>query len=144
MRESQVSSSDAKIQVNFKTPTGTLINLYALDEPELEEHLATLGRQLRSIGEVEEMFGAMKNIFTGLTPTEKNEQAASQPAPAQGQAKPAPAQIGETPMCEHGQMVRKEGVRKSGRDAGKTVVDFHCPQPQGASDKCPSVWGKAS
>jgi hypothetical protein len=132
------ASADTKIQVNFKIPgsnnyDGTLINVYASNERELAEQLDSLAELAGKIGEVDQILRAVGTVVN--TPAAAPRQASTPAA--------APSTGDGPPVCQHGVMERKETTRKSGPNAGKRAVDFHCPQPKDAPDKCPSIWGKA-
>lgn len=137
-------SDDYAIQVSFKTPTQTLINLRAADEPELDDLLSILGRQLKAVGEVELVLAAMQNIYAGMSPLEKvkldAEAAASRPAQQARSSAPATSQSapsGDVPICEHGPMQFRKGVTKTGRNAGKPWSGFMCSGPQGGPQCSP-------
>jgi hypothetical protein len=132
-------SDDYAIQVSFKTPTQTLINLRAADEAELSEYLDVLGRQLKTIGAVEQTLKAMENIYAGMTPAEhlaKQATAPAQSAPARPAAAPQAAQnAGDVPICEHGPMTPVSGVKN-----GRAWSGHFCPLPKGSPGQCAPVF----
>jgi hypothetical protein len=140
-------SENYTIQVSFKTPTQTLINLRATDESELSEQLDILGRQLKGVGEIEALLAGMSNIYAGMSPVEKikadAEAAAAAPASRQGNGgAPQPVQAaGGAPagadgqMCRHGSMVWKTGTGKNGRE----WKAWMCPSTNRA-DQCDPQW----
>jgi len=119
-----------KFQVNFKSPDGTLINLYAANKEELEALLTAAQDFSALIASVSQSFG-------GTAPS----------APIRtGQFSRPPAQInplddranppsGNT--CRHGEMVYREGVGAKGPWKG-----YMCAAPKGATDKCQTIWVK--
>ena len=109
-----------KFQVNFKSPDGTLINLYASNKEELEALLTAAQDFSALIGSVSQAFGG-----------------ATSPAPVRSAGVPqqavAPTAGGNT--CKHGTMAYKEGVSAKGPWKG-----YMCAAPKGATDKCPTIW----
>jgi len=140
-------TEDYTLQVSFKTPTQTLINLRATSEEELSEQLDILGRQLKGVGEIESLLAGMTNIYAGMSPVEKVKQdaeaAANKPVNQQpnGPARQATQSPGGAPagadgqMCRHGSMVWKTGITKSGRNEGKPWQGWFCPSTNRA-DQC--------
>lgn len=119
---------NTKYQVNFKTPDGSLINLYAKDVKDLESGLADLsmvsalikstsvdlgGGAAPSAASIASQLGA---TVTAVTPSG---------APAQS--------AGNT--CKHGAMTYKTGTSSKGAWQG-----WMCPTPKGAPDKCDTIW----
>lgn len=122
-----MSADTTAYQINVKTPSGTLINLRATDEQELSEQLEVLGRQLKEVGEIEALIGAMENVFKATSPSGQSGGTVSSTAAS------AP---GNGPSCAHGAMTFREGQGAK----GKWTAHF-CPQPKGAADQCKPVWG---
>ena len=111
-----------KFQVNFKSPDGTLINLYASSKEELEALLTAAQDFSTLIGSVSQSFGGAASA----APVRNNFVPRSS-APA--------AQQGETPGCKHGTMSFREGVGAKGPWKG-----YMCAAPKGATDKCDTIW----
>lgn len=110
-----------KFQVNFKSPDGTLINLYATNKEELEALLTAAQDFSALIGSVSQSFGG-----------------ATAPAPVRNNFVPAqPAVAGGGNTCRHGEMVFREGVGAKGPWKG-----YMCAAPKGATDKCATIWVK--
>lgn len=122
-----MASETTKFQVNFKTPAGSLINVYA-------------DTVLDGIAQMQEMQAAIPVIkdieaaFAGGTPA---------PA-AQYSPQPQAAPVAATPpvatsspsgdgarSCKHGAMVMRQGVGKNGPWTG-----WFCPTPKGTPDQC--------
>jgi len=136
------------IQISFKTPSQTLINLRGTDEQEISEQLDLLGRQLKGVGEIESILAAMNNLYTGMSPEEKikadAEAAASRPAQQQapsgggsfgGQAvQQGSGGGGDVPICEHGPMQFKTGTSAKN---GRPWSGFMCSGPRGAGQCSP-------
>ena len=116
------ASENTKFQVNFKSPDGTLINLYASSKDELEALLTTAQDFSALIGSVSQSLGG-----------------AASPAPvrnsAPASAKPAAVQEGQAPTCAHGAMTLREGVSAKGPWKG-----WMCPAPKGAPNKCDAIF----
>ena len=114
-----------KFQVNFKSPDGTLINLYAASKEELEGLLTAAQDFSALIGSVSQSFGSA---------------APAAPVRSYTPAVAAPAAV--TPnngghVCKHGEMVYREGVGAKGPWKG-----YMCAAPKGATDKCSTIWVK--
>lgn len=108
-----------KFQVNFKSPDGTLINLYASNKEELESLLTAAQDFSALIGNVSQSFGGA-NVAA--------------PVRSAGVPQQAPA-VGNGNTCKHGAMAYKEGVSAKGPWKG-----YMCAAPKGATDKCPTIW----
>jgi len=120
-----------KFQVNFKSPDGTLINLYAANKEELESLLTAAQDFSALIGSVSQSFGsasASSSVSGGVTPKQVAAQYPFNPAAA-------PAAGGNT--CKHGTMSYKEGVSAKGPWKG-----WMCASPKGTpqAEKCPTIW----
>ena len=112
-----------KFQVNFKSPDGTLINLYAANKEELEALLTAAQDFSALIGSVSQSFGG-----------------AVAPAPVRNNfvpAQPVSAVAGNANACRHGEMTYREGVGAKGPWKG-----YMCAAPKGATDKCQTIWAK--
>ena len=109
-----------KFQVNFKSPDGTLINLYAANKEELESLLTAAQDFSALIGSVSQSFGG-----------------ASYAAPVRTASVPQQVASGSAGgnTCKHGAMQYKEGVSAKGPWKG-----YMCAAPKGATDKCPTIW----
>ncbi len=112
---------NTKFQVNFKSPDGTLVNLYASSKEELEALLTAAQDFSALIGSVSQAFGS-----AGIT------------APVRAASVPRqeiPQSITGENLCKHGKMVYKEGVSAKGPWKG-----WMCAAPKGATDKCETIW----
>ena len=115
-----------KFQVNFKSPDGTLINLYAANKEELEALLTAAQDFSPLIASVSQSFGGSAPTATvrSYTPAiNKLDDRVNPPAGNGGH------------VCKHGEMVYKEGVSAKGPWKG-----YMCAAPKGATDKCPTIW----
>ena len=114
-----------KFQVNFKSPDGTLINLYATNKEELEALLTAAQDFSTLIGSVSQSFGgsAPTAPVRSYTPAiNKLDDRVNPPS-------------GNGHVCKHGEMQYKEGVSAKGPWKG-----YMCAGPKGTPDKCPTIW----
>ena len=116
------ASESTKFQVNFKTPDGSLINLYAANKEELEALLTTAQDFSALITSVSKSLSGGGNAI---------------PVPVAGvqQSAPAVAAPGQAPSCAHGQMTFIKGVNARGPWAG-----YKCPAPNGTPGKCKTIF----
>jgi hypothetical protein len=117
------ASENTKFQVNFKTPDGTLINLYAASKEELEALLTTAQDFAALIGSVSQSLGG-----------------SAQSAPVRNSVAPSfipkpTIQEGQAPTCKHGTMTLREGVSAKGPWKG-----WMCSAAKGATDKCDPIF----
>ena len=127
------ANATTKIQVNYGKD-GSLVNIYADDQAELESLLTTvqdlaplINSVLASVRPTGTVASATANLAAaGLNPTP-----VAQPAPA------AAPQGGH--VCRHGAMSYKEGVNARGPWKG-----YLCNAPQGTpkEQKCDAIWVK--
>lgn len=115
------STDGVKTQFNFKTPTGSLINvyLYSYDEAEIKQALETIANVTPEIQAVETLFNAQGLLreALGAAPVE------------QSAVKSAPASGGKA--CKHGEMTFRNGTSAKGPWKG-----YFCPSPKGTPDQC--------
>jgi len=109
-----------KFQVNFKSPDGTLINLYATNKEELEA-LLTAAQDFSTL------IASVSQSFSGAAPAAP---VRTNSAPSAAVASPADGHV-----CKHGPMPFREGVSAKGPWKG-----YMCGAPKGATDKCPTIW----
>ena len=109
-----------KFQVNFKSPDGTLINLYAASKEELEALLTAAQDFSALIGSVSQAFGS-----------------AAPAAPIRSPGSAQQATTGGAHTCRHGDMTYREGTGAKGPWKG-----YMCAAPKGATDKCATIWVK--
>ena len=122
-----------KFQVNFKSPDGTLINLYAANKEELEALLTAAQDFSALIGSVSQSFGSAAPaapVQSSAPAVNRLDDRVNPPAPAI-----TPANGGHS--CRHGQMTYREGTGAKGPWKG-----YMCAAPKGATDKCSTIWVK--
>ena len=130
-----MSEESWKLQVSFKTPVGSLINVRAATGAELGILLGDISDEELStqISAIEGKLGLAHTLAPlGITPsTPAQTPLASSPA---GSVPPAsPTSL--APTCVHGPRTFKSGVSK----AGKPYQMWSCSQPKGAT-QCEAVW----
>lgn len=115
------SNSDTALQVNFKLKDGTLINVYAKTNAELEGHLA----------QIQDLSTLISSVASSL-----NESASANASVAYATKALGAAPInGDAPTCKHGAMNYRTGQGAKGPWKG-----WMCNAPKGATDKCDTVW----
>lgn len=129
-------SNEAPFQINLKTPGGTLLNLRAWTEQELDIYIDALQLRIPDIQALEQVVnagGATNAAVANLQAAGLNPQPVAAPAaPAHNYAPtpPAPAPAaGASPNCDHGMPMRfvPAGISK----AGKPYKSFYaCAQPR--------------
>lgn len=129
-------SNEAPFQINLKTPGGTLLNLRAWTEQELDIYIDALQLRIPDIQALEQVVnagGAANAAVANLQAAGLNPQPVAAPAaPAHNYAPtpPAPAPAtGASPNCDHGMPMRfvPAGISK----AGKPYKSFYaCAQPR--------------
>jgi hypothetical protein len=132
-------AEDWKLQVNYKLPTGDLINIRANSADELSVLLEGIGDYATQINATQRML-ASASTLAPLSTTASTTSTTPPPysAPPQAQAPSAmapttPAQGG--PTCQHGPRKYKSGISSK---TGNPYAMWVCPMPQGA-DQCKPV-----
>lgn len=125
-------SDTKKFQVNFKTPTGALINIYADTYTDLAFQLAEIGKLAAEIATTEQLIFGASNAASLAVPHDPPPQAAPEP---QGEVLQFPQQQQQAPGpgCMHGARVYRSGISKK---TGKAYSGWYCPQNQ-----CDVQWG---
>lgn len=126
---------DYKVQVNYKLPDGTLINIRAQTTDELSVLLEGVGDYATQISATGKLLNGVataaplstQNSTTGTAPLRES-------VPTQAATQSAGAQKG--PMCQHGQRKYKSGISAK---TGNPYAMWVCPQPQTATDQCKPV-----
>ena len=123
------ANESTKFQVNFKSPDGTLINLYAANKEELEALLTAAQDFSALIGSVSQSFsGARSAAPVSSGGFNRLDDRANPPANPQ-------VVEGQTPECKHGQMQYRTGTGAKGPWRA-----WMCAAPKGAPDKCDAIW----
>jgi hypothetical protein len=123
------ANENTKFQVNFKTSSGTLINLYATDVKDLETGLTDLSMVASLIKTTDkELNGGRASV------PEPTVDSVAQAFNATPVAAPAVVE-GQAPSCKHGVMSFRTGTSARGPWKG-----WMCAAPKGATDKCATIW----
>lgn len=115
-----------KFQINYKLADGTLVNLYAKDQAELESSLTSISDLSTLVSSTGTTLGAT---------TSSNGSGAIAYAKAALGATVVATPAGDAPDCKHGTMSFRSGVGQKGPWKG-----WMCAAPKGAVDKCDTVW----
>ena len=108
------------IQINYKLPDGTLINLYAKDQPHLESLLTSVADATTLISATAAALGANATPAAGI---------------AYAKVALGATEIDGTKTCAHGNMELKSGVSAKGPWKG-----WMCAAPKGTVPKCQTIW----
>ena len=115
------SKSDTQLQVNFKLKDGTLVNVYAKNNADLEGQLT----------QIQDLSTLISSVAASL-----NESASANATVAYAAKALGAAPInGDAPTCKHGGMNYRTGQGAKGPWKG-----WMCNAPKGATDKCDTVW----
>lgn len=131
------ANPDTKLQVNINTPSRTLINVYAVDGPELAGLLSDLSDVAPLITETEALFSAVSAVQPIAAPTQYNTQAQPSAAPQQG-AQGGPPKPAQSEFCQHGEMTWFSGIAKN---TGNPYGIWNCPAGKPPAG-CESRWPK--
>jgi hypothetical protein len=124
---------DVLVQANFKTPRGTLLNVYGKDEESFDAGLAILEDRIAKLTELEALLSGASNAAPLV-----NVNAAPAPANAAdswGSTPPASMVQGTVPSCSHGQKNAKSGASAKGPWRA-----WMCPAPKGTPGQCEPDW----
>ena len=132
-------AEDWKLQVNYKLPTGDLINVRANSADELSVLLEGIGDYATQIHATQRML-ASAGTLAPLSITDSTTSTTPPPysAPPQAQAPSATAPSTQQqggPVCQHGPRKYKSGISSK---TGNPYAMWVCPMPQGA-DQCKPV-----
>jgi hypothetical protein len=125
------SDPSTKLQINFKwEKDGDMINIYAANQAELEQHLTTIQDLATLIMSTSQSLRGVSSLktATSIAPT----------APASAPVAPsveANAAAANTPDCRHGKTTYREGVGNKGPWRG-----YMCAAPKESTDKCKNIY----
>jgi len=132
-------AEDWKLQVNYKLPTGDLINIRANSADELSVLLEGIGDYATQIHATQRMLasaGTLAPLSTTDSTTSTTPLPYSTPPQAQAPSAMAPTtQQQGGPTCQHGPRKYKSGISSK---TGNPYAMWVCPMPQGA-DQCKPV-----
>ena len=124
-----MASESTKLQVNFKLHDGTLLNIYAANQQELEASLTTLQDLSAMLTQTSQILSGVQALTTATPAPATNVVAMVQPVAATA--------AGDNPTCKHGVMEFKSGVGDRGPWRG-----YMCAGPKGVVDKCKAIYLK--
>jgi len=124
-----MATEGTKLQVNFKTPDGTLINIYAANQADLEAQLTAIQDTASLIASVGSSLGTSSAVATVAAVAGGT--VVSAPVAA------APAVSYGNNACKHGARTQRNGTNAK---TGKPWVGYFCPTPKGTPDQCDPVF----
>jgi hypothetical protein len=125
------SDSNTKLQVNFKwEKDGDMINIYAANQAELEQHLTTIQDLAALIMSTSQSLRGVASLrpASSITPSAP---ASAPSAPSEG----SNAAAANAPDCRHGRMTYREGMGNKGPWRG-----YMCAAPKESTDKCKNIY----
>jgi lactam utilization protein B len=114
------ASQDTALQINYKLPDGTLVNVYAKDQAHLEALLTSLGDVSSLILATSSALGINNTPVANI---------------ANMQAQLGAVEISADKVCKHGSMTLRSGTGAKGAWKG-----WFCPSPKGTPDQCQPVF----
>lgn len=126
-------SNEAPFQINLKTPGGTLLNVRAWSEAELDQYIDSLTTRIVNIVALEQTVTALGALSSaGLNPQPvAQQQHYGTIAPTAVNTTTTPYQVTQTgsPTCDHGLPMRMvpAGISKVGKPYKSF---FACPNPR--------------
>jgi hypothetical protein len=126
---------DVLVQANFKTPRGTLLNVYGKDEESFDMGIAILEDRIAKLIELEALLSGASNAapLVNVNAT-GNPQAAAESWTAPS-GPPAAMTQGTVPTCQHGQKNAKSGASAKGPWRA-----WMCSAPKGDPSQCQPDW----
>jgi hypothetical protein len=113
------AGQDTALQINYKLPDGTLVNIYAKDQAHLETLLTSVSDLSTLITATATQLGA-NNTSAGRVANMTTQLGAQQ--------------VSEDKKCKHGDMTFMSGVSAKGPWKG-----YRCNAPKGEA-KCETIW----
>ena len=114
-----------KFQINYKLADGTLVNLYATSQAELESSLTSISDLATLVTSTGTTLGTTTQSGGGAIAYAKKALGATAVSTSEANA----------PDCKHGTMSFRSGVGQKCPWKG-----WMCAAPKGAADKCDTVW----
>jgi len=122
------SDPSTKLQINFKwEKDGDMINIYAANQAELEQHLTTIQDLATLIMSTSQSLRGVASLrpASSIAPT----------APASALSVASASAAANAPDCRHGGMTYREGVGNKGPWRG-----YMCAAPKESTDKCKNIY----
>jgi hypothetical protein len=129
---------DVLVQANFKTPRGTLLNVYGKDEESFDMGLAILEDRIEKLVQLEALLSAGSNAAPLVNVNAAPAPAAAPVSAAQSWGSPTPPAsmtAGTVPTCQHGSKNAKSGASAKGPWRA-----WMCPAPKGTPGQCEPDW----
>lgn len=130
-------SNEAPFQINLKTPGGTLLNVRAWSEAELDQYIDSLTTRIVNIVALEQTvtaLGALSNAGLNPQPVAQQQHYGAVTVPAPNMVTTTPVNnfvqsTGVSPTCDHGLPMRMvpAGISKVGKPYKSF---FACPNPR--------------
>ena len=131
--------NDVLVQVNFKTPRGTLLNVYGKDELSLDMGLAILEDRVARLVELEALLAGASNtvpLVNAAAPTIASAPPGALPDNPWPAAPPAfAAAAAAAPNCAHGPRTGRSGTGAKG-----PWKAWFCNTPKGTPDQCEAIF----
>jgi len=122
------SDPSTKLQINCKwEKDGDMINIYAANQAELEQHLTTIQDLATLIMSTSQSLRGVASLrpASSITPS----------APASAPSAASASAAANAPDCRHGGMTYREGVGNKGPWRG-----YMCAAPKESTDKCKNIY----
>lgn len=131
--------NDVLVQVNFKTPRGTLLNVYGKDELSLDMGLAILEDRVARLVELEALLAGASNTVPLVNAAAPAVASAPPGALADNPWPAAPpaftAAAAAAPNCAHGPRTGRSGTGAKG-----PWKAWFCNTPKGTPDQCEAIF----
>ena len=114
------ANQDTAIQVNYKLPDGTLVNVYGKDQAHLEALLTSVSDLATLITATATQLGANQTPAGNI---------------ANMKVQLGAQEVSADKQCKHGAMSLKTGTSAKG-----PWKAWMCAAPKGATDKCEPIW----
>ena len=133
-----MSSTEAPISINIRTASGTQVTVRANTGEELDQLVANSLASIQSaLSELETIAKPVESAAIAYAKQALNASVVQQDIPPFNQAPSVPS-LGGGRSCPHGKMTALQGPSKE----GGIYKGYFCPTPQGASDKCKTIYIK--
>lgn len=130
--------NDVLVQVNFKTPRGTLLNVYGKDELSLDMGLAILEDRVARLIELEALLAGASNaapLVNTAAPTASAPPGALADNPWPSAPPAFAAAASAAPNCAHGPRTGRSGTGAKG-----PWKAWFCSTPKGTPDQCEAIF----
>lgn len=114
------ANADTAIQINYKLPDGTLVNVYAKDQAHLETLLTAVGDTATLISATAALIGANTTPAANV---------------ANMKVQLGAEEVSSDKQCKHGPMKLRTGAGAKG-----PWKAWMCPSPKGTPDQCEPIW----